>query len=299
MSGYPAQQHGLTAWTVFLKEIGAMANVLPSMLTVGGEVFSDYGIHPDELYNFTSLFKNIDRNYFVVTKKDLLSSDFNAKVTSKSKNLVYSGGSISPLFKKIKKAMKTKGEKYIYAYWSFYDKLCHHHGPKSKEVMKHFIDFDRKLTKFISSIDLNNTSVILTADHGFVQTPKSKEILVKNHPKLKECLTMPLCGESRVCFAYVKPSKAKDFEKYMKTKLSYACSIVKSDIAIKKNYFGLFKPNSKLKDRIGDYIIIMKENYILKDYLINSRSPGFVGHHGGVSKEEMYVPLVIFDGKSP
>ncbi len=295
MTGFPAQQHALTGWTVFFKEIGAMVNVLPSMPTMGGNTFSDYGAHPDELYNFTSLFKNIKRDYYVVTKKGLLSSDFNSKVTSKSKNLVYSDGSVNHLFRKIKKAIKTKGKKYVYAYWPFYDMLCHHHGPKSKEVMKHFIDFDRKLMKFISTIDLNNTTVLLTADHGFVQTSKSKEIYVKDHPKLKECLTMPLCGENRVTYAYVKPSKTKDFEKYMKTKLSSYCNIIKSDLAIKKNYFGLFKANPKLKDRIGDYIIIMKENYVLKDYLINKKSPGFVGQHAGVSKEEMFVPLVIFD----
>ncbi len=299
MSGYPAQQHGLTAWTVFLKEIGAMVDILPSVLTLGGGVLSDYGINPGQIYNFNSLFKNINRNYYVVTKKGLLSSDFNVKYASISKNLVYSGDSVNALFKKIKKAIKIKDKKYIYAYWPFYDSMCHKYGSKSKDVMKHFVDFDRQLMKFISSIDLSNTTVLLTADHGFVQTPKSKEILVSNHPKLKGCLTMPLYGEQRISYAYVKPSKVKDFEKYMKIKLGYACSIIKSEDAIKKNYFGLFKPNSKLKDRIGDYIIIMKENYILKDYLVNKASHGFIGQHTGVSKEEMYVPLVIFDGDSP
>ncbi len=294
MSGQPAQQHAMTAWTVFLKEIGTMVSILPSKPTFGGDIFSDYDVEPNKIYNFDSLFKNINRNYVIVTEKHLLSSDFNAKLSSELKSLVYSGESINQFFRKIKKAIKIKNKKYIYSYWPYYDKVCHKFGPKSKEVLTHFLKIDKKLKKFISSIDLQNTTIILTADHGFVQVPKSKEIYINKHLKLKECLTMPLCGEGRLRFAYVKPSKAKDFEKYMNTKLNHACSIIKSEDAIKNNYFGLFKPNPKLKDRIGDYLIIVKENYFIKDSLINKKPSKSIGHHGGVSSAEMYVPLVVF-----
>jgi hypothetical protein len=64
---------------------------------------------------------------------------------------------------------------------------------------------------------------------------------------------------------------------------------------IKKGYFGLFRPNSRLKDRIGDYVLIMKENYIFKDEMPGEEVNYYIGNHGGVSKEEMFVPLSIID----
>jgi hypothetical protein len=54
-------------------------------------------------------------------------------------------------------------------------------------------------------------------------------------------------------------------------------------------------PNKKLFDRVGDYILVMKENYILKDVLLGEHENKNIGHHGGVSKEEMYVPLIVFN----
>ena len=56
----------------------------------------------------------------------------------------------------------------------------------------------------------------------------------------------------------------------------------------------LFEPNPKLADRIGDYVLICKENYLIKDTLKNEEEKiPHPGHHGGVSKEEMLVSMVV------
>ncbi len=65
---------------------------------------------------------------------------------------------------------------------------------------------------------------------------------------------------------------------------------------ISKNHFGLFESNENLKDRIGDYILIFKKNYYMRDKLKGEgkRIPK-LGYHGGLSKEEMLVPLILID----
>jgi hypothetical protein len=78
----------------------------------------------------------------------------------------------------------------------------------------------------------------------------------------------------------------------MKTSLDYCCDIFKSGELIAKGAFGLHEPHRMLKERLGDYVIIMKNNYILKDTLLNEDRNPLFGNHGGLSKEEMYVPLV-------
>jgi hypothetical protein len=39
----------------------------------------------------------------------------------------------------------------------------------------------------------------------------------------------------------------------------------------------------------------MKENYILKDKIKKIKKKMHIGHHGGVSKEEMLVPLIVIN----
>ena len=69
----------------------------------------------------------------------------------------------------------------------------------------------------------------------------------------------------------------------------------KSKSLLKRNFFGLFKPHKRLHERIGDYVLIMKENYSICDNLINEKPSSHIGDHGSVSKKEMLVPLVVID----
>ena len=71
------------------------------------------------------------------------------------------------------------------------------------------------------------------------------------------------------------------------------CELHKSKELIKQNYFGLFKPNEKLFERVGHYTLIMKENYVIIDSLTGEDRSWLKGIHGGLSEDEMYVPLII------
>jgi hypothetical protein len=71
--------------------------------------------------------------------------------------------------------------------------------------------------------------------------------------------------------------------------------LYKSEDLIKENYFGLYEPNPKLRDRVGDYTLIMKDNYIMKDLVLGEDRRIFIGNHGGLSDEELYVPLIVIN----
>ena len=161
-------------------------------------------------------------------------------------------------------------------------------GTDSQGAKKHFIELDKKVKSFAKSLKNKNTAIIISADHGLIDTKeKNKIIELKNHPRFVETLAMPLSGEPRVVYCYVRPQKVKEFKN--------ACKIYKSNDLVKSNYFGLFKPNEKLKDRIGDYVLIMKENYIIKDLVLGEDQNIFIGNHGGASEEEMFVPLIVIE----
>ena len=55
----------------------------------------------------------------------------------------------------------------------------------------------------------------------------------------------------------------------------------------------MYEPNSQLFNRIGDYILIMKENYVFRDELISETRHELIGNHGALSDDELFVPLII------
>ena len=293
LTGVAPQQHAFTGWHMNLKEIGVVSSILPFSPRFGGPSFNVYDIYIKDVLDQKAFTSKIKAQNFSINYYKIINSEFTTAMSQNSKKLSYK--TLNGFFKQIKKAIKSSNKrKYIYAYWPEFDSLSHEHGTEHKKTEKHFKQIDKKIVKFIQHLKETDTTLIITADHGFVNTPLEKTIKLEDHPKMKECLTLPLCGEGRVAYCYVRPSKTKQFEKYVKTKLKKYCSLHKSQDLIDKHYFGLFEPNPKLFDRVGDYVLICKENYIIKDSIIQvkKRKP-HIGHHGGVSKEEMLVPLII------
>lgn len=293
LTGDAPQQHGYTGWHMNLKEIGVVVAILPFVPRVGGEVLSKQGVDVRKIFGSKSFCSRIKGKCFSINPGSVVNSDFSKYVSKGSKRLSYK--SLNGFFRQIKKVIGGGGRKYVYAYWNEFDETAHDYGVGSKKTKKHFEKLDREIKKFAESIKVNDTLLIITADHGFIDTPLDRIIWLEKYPKLQECLTLPLCGEGRVAYCYVHPSKIKQFEKYVKGKLSRYCWLYGGEDLIKKNLFGLGKANPKLFDRVGDYVLVCKDNYIIKDKVGEEKKKPHVGHHGGISREEMLVPLVVIE----
>jgi hypothetical protein len=288
LTGNPAEVHGMPGWYTFIKEIGTMIIPLPFISRSSGKPLER--IEAKTIFNLSPIFNRIKRKSYVVNPSVFSNSDFNICSLGKVKPFWYDKKNVKEFFKKTEKVIKKdKGKKYIYSYFSYPDTLIHPYGSKHKKVQDMFKKMNREIKKFIKSIEGTNTLLIITADHGLYDV--SKMFDVKKHPKFEECLTMPICGDGRCAFAYVKPSKTKQFEKYCRGKLRNALIMYKSKDFVKK--FGLVKPGKRFMERIGDYVLVMKEPWAIRDYLINGGPSQNIGRHGGFSKEEMFVPLIL------
>ena len=59
--------------------------------------------------------------------------------------------------------------------------------------------------------------------------------------------------------------------------------------AVAKGLFGPGKPNPHLADRLGDLIVVARKDAYL--WWADKENP-LIGQHGGLSAEEMVVPLL-------
>ncbi|MFW9954393.1 MAG: alkaline phosphatase family protein [Candidatus Thorarchaeota archaeon] len=290
-TGLAPQQHAVTGWYVHLQEFGLVAKFLPFTTTV------DWNVLRTDISNMldvTPLFSKIQREYHVVLDESISDSVFTRFMTGGAIRHGYAG--LDDFFIKMKSAvLKPKERSYTYAYWAELDAIGHMLGMQSQETTEHLNDFDRKLEGFIEAIQGTDTTLIITADHGFNDVKPHNNIYSGNHPKLTECLTLPLCGDSRTAFCYVKPSMVKQFEKYVTETLGNVCDMFRSEELVNDAWFGLMKPSSKLRGRIGDYTLIFKDGYGALNSFPGISPPVLRGHHGGITDDEMKVPLVVID----
>ncbi|UCD05466.1 MAG: alkaline phosphatase family protein [candidate division WOR-3 bacterium] len=290
-TGLAPQQHAITGWFMYLKELGSVVKILPFVPRHGCSAQGFTGDYMQRILGCEPISSKLNVGSYFLYPHFLHGSAYRIATSRGAETIAYE--SLSDCLSKIAEVVKSnRRKKFMYAYWSELDTICHSYGTRSPEAIKHFMELEQNINKLIRELRNSNTTVLITSDHGLIDTDAEDFINLNLHPELAATLTLPLCGEPRVAYCYVRPSRIRRFREYVSAKLSPYCTLYRSQDLIKKNFFGLQEPNEKLLDRVGDYILIMKGNYVVKDFIMGETTHILKANHGGVSKEEMYVPLV-------
>ena len=292
LTGAAPQQHGLTGWFTYFKEIGGVIAVLPFRPRLGGAPLTAAGVSPAALFGLTPLFDRIAVPSYAVSPQAIVDSDFNTALSGRARRIGYR--TLAEYFAAIKQIIQENdARKYIYAYFPDIDALAHEHGIASRQAAETLTALDTAFAAFLTAIRGSDTAVILCADHGLIDTTPERRLRLADHPRLEETLVLPLCGEPRAAYCYVHPEKRRQFEDYARTELAHCAVLFDSGQLAAAARFGQGRPHPRLLERIGHYTLVMRENYTLKDQLLGERPHPHIGVHGGASAEEMYVPLIV------
>lgn len=295
LTGLPPQQHGLTGWFTYFSEVGAILTVLPYTTRLGRMPIDDRQLNPRQLSGVPPLYDRLQAQSHLVIPDWIAGTTFNRAFTGQGRLRPYRGG-LQGMVKGIHGAVDAgKGRNFIYAYWPEFDSLSHEHGVASVEVAVHLEALDQAFADLADRLSGTDTRLLVTADHGFIDTTPQRTLRLSDHPRLAETLMMPLCGEPRLAFCYVHPERCGQFERYVTEQLGEAATLWRSERLLKEHCFGLGAEHPRLRDRIGHYALLMRDNYIITSELPGERPLGHTGVHGGLSPHEMYVPLISLD----
>jgi hypothetical protein len=292
LTGLAPQQHGLTGWFMHFRRLGAVTAVLPFVPRYSVEPLSAYGIEIGSLIDCPSFFDAIDGPSIALLPKVISDSDFSRLLGGRASRLPYRS---LDEFAAILKRCCEGGEaaRFIYAYWSDFDRLSHMHGPSAKIVAEHLGELDRALAPVMEVCARNGTALVATADHGFIDSGVDERIDMADHPELADMLSLPLCGEPRSAYCYVRPNCTGTFEQYIGSELADYIHLVRSEQLLEEGWFGIGEPHPEFTARIGDYTLQMRGRYTIRDSVEGERQMSMAGMHGGVSAAELYVPLIV------
>lgn len=291
-TGLAPQQHALTGWHMYFSELDSIAAVLPITPRDGGEYAAQPGELPRRLFGHASLFDRIARRAVMVSPHYIASSDFNTYHAGRAEIRGYKG--CAEMFAQAAAAVREgQGPAYVYAYYPDLDSLSHVHGVASPQVASRFAALDEAFGSFLDAIRGTDTLVLATADHGFIDSPPEHLIELEHHPQLARMLERPLCGERRVAWCYVKAEMAGPFESYVRDNLAGCATLFRSEELVRQGWFGPGAADPRLAGRIGNYALLMKADWTIKDWVPNEKRHAQLGVHGGASADEMHVPLVI------
>jgi predicted AlkP superfamily pyrophosphatase or phosphodiesterase len=292
LTGAAPQQHALTGWFVNVPELGGVTAVLPCRPRVGGAPRGHAGVDAAKLFDQVPLVDRLRARSYLVVPRRIAGSEFNTAYGGRAERRPYRapGG----FFRAIERVLREPDPRqYVYAYWPELDGLAHEHGIGSALVAAHLAEFDRAFEAFLRAIAGSGSLVIVTGDHGLIDSGPDRLIELDRHPDLAATLRLPLCGDRRAAYCYVHPEQRDAFERYVREHLGECAALVESRALVEQGYFGLGPPHPRLLERVGDYTLIMQGTWAIKDWVPGERRYAHIGLHGGLSPEEMYVPLVV------
>ena len=293
LTGLAPQQHGLTGWFTYLRELGSVVTIWPWVLRAGGPQLGESGRVAMELLNLPSFFDRLAVDTYSVMPDFLQGSEFNLMVSGQASLVPY--GTYQQCFDEVARLCRNTRKKYVYAYWAGFDMLAHGFGVGSEQVASHFLELDQAFDKLVDQLAGSDTALLVSADHGFVDAPPEKRIDLSDHPELKACLQVPLCGEPRLAYCYVRHDRRPQFEDYVEQNFSGIAQLYVSQDLVDENLYGLGRAHPELANRTGDYTLVMEDSYVMIDSLPGDTTPQLVGYHGGLSSQEIYVPLILVD----
>lgn len=290
MTGLAPAQHGLTGWHMHLEEIGQTLSILPLTPRCGAPEIQPDAL-PPRLFEYPSLFQRLDRECWVLAPKSIAGSPFNAWHSRGAKSIAYE--TIPEMFSRLSDLLREEETpRYIYAYYPDLDTHSHRFGTDSKQAQQTLAALDTVFGEFLRDVQGSDSWLIATADHGFIDSPPERIVSLDDHPQLAALLTRPLCGERRAAYCYVNESKRCAFEAYIQRHLAHCLDLRRSSDLITAGWFGPPPYHPRLAARVGDYTLVMKDNWTIKDWLPGEKRYTMLGVHGGISADEMTVPLI-------
>lgn len=192
---------------------------------------------------------------------------------------------LNELVRLVKRNFRKDEENFTYAYYTELDALMHEVGPSHWRARLLLSRIQRRIASLKRKMK-DDCLVIVIADHGQLEV---EEYNVYDHKDLLATFTGKPAIEGRLATFNVIDEKA--FKHFHKVYLSPYFDLYSKADVMKHHLFG---PESETKHEnfFGNYFLLAKDKYIITYH--EAPIEMHIGHHAGMSEEEMLIPLIVF-----
>lgn len=308
-TGLPAGEHGVYEWFYYEPRVDAV--IAPLLFSLAGNktrnALLEMGIRPEMIFPRTTFYKRLEKKRIqssVFMPQEYLPSPYSNVLTKGARVFPYK--TVAEGLTELSAALSRKAKpSYTFFYFDKIDSLAHKYGAASSyceaEIDSFFFNLRRA---FLSKYDTSDSTLILiTADHGQIDIDPTKTvylneevpILEKFLQKTKKGDPIVPVGGCRDMFLHVREEFLEEAQALLGMHLKSVAHIFRVSALAEEGFFGTAPRRSLLRERCGSLMIAPYHNHLVwwnknKTFTITHKS-----HHGGLSEEEMFIPLVCLE----
>lgn len=299
-TGFAPAQHGLVGLRLFFPEyatLGQLISFKPNFMNLPGALI-EAGTNPEEFLSVPGFGQQLAAAGIPAHSfkgKDIIYSPL-SKMHDRGVHQQHSYVTTADLFVQLRQLLEeTAGESlYINAYWPAIDTITHLQGPEglsvSAELHAVLGQLKAEILDKLSPAARAETALFITGDHGQIRTTTEHSINLGHHAGISENLLMRPAGEPRVLYLYAKQGRKTALIDYINQALSGAAIAFDADEMLASGLLGP-EPHAPLsRERMGDVVVLMRQNYLMLDPDEWPKVDLLNGRHGGLMAEEMEIP---------
>ena len=293
MTGASPAEHGLLGYELWLRELGVLAEMLSlrPVYGAGEETLVQWGLDPTRLLPVPTLAERLASEG--VSTVGLVATVYRHSPLSQvlyrgmGRLMGYEG--VSDLWRQLVSLLETPPScpELIMAYWGDLDAAIHLHGTQGGAWQGAWAAFTKEMERGLAALPVaarEETVLVITADHGFVDSPVHAAHDVDQDADLRGALLIPPSGEARLAYLHTMGDEA---EGRVRSTLAADFAMIDASTALQAGLFGPGQPAAETRARLGDVLAISRTDHYL-DRL--GRRHRLRGRHGGLSPEEMLIP---------
>ncbi len=280
-------QHAVPAWWTHLPRAGLTATILQFTERFEGKALP---LSPAELFPAPTLLPRLRADVRSFQPQPITDSPYARYLRGTTPATGYGtlAEGVDAVVRRVETAIQPT---YTYLYWPALDKVEHQCGPQSPEARTQLDLIDRELGRLADGIR-DRGRLVVSADHGLMEvSDDSKAFLAPDDPLLRH-LTAPPAGEPRIVMFH---PKRDGFAEEFRGRFGDRFALLSIGEAESLGLFGPAPIAPEAKSRIGEFLAIATEPATLfyGPPRFHREEAAMRGFHGGLTPEEMRVPLVV------
>jgi predicted AlkP superfamily pyrophosphatase or phosphodiesterase len=310
-TGMPVGEHAIFEWYFYEPLLDSV--IAPLLNSFSGtpqrDTLKPTGVRASRLYPSGNLYRSFKQHGVASTifqHREYTPSTFSDVVFKGAKSFGYR--TLPEVLTNLAgKLSETRSPAYYFLYFDRIDAIGHEYGPGSEQVTAEILVFLATMERiFLKALTGNHKKILflLTADHGQVETDPETAIYLNHDPAftgIENFLKTNRAGErivpagsARDFFLYIQDGRLEEAQAFLASRLVGRAEVRQVTELLNEGYFGpVISP--RLHARAGDLVILPHAGESVWWYEKDKFEQRFRGHHGGLTKLEMEIPLITWE----